>query len=779
MDSLKRGWVFQTNEKVTILQTDYRRVTFFKNTPDFTVDVYESKKFDKRSFLKGDYDCPGTLVSDCFGILGIVSFTEGPYLVVVTDAKKCGTLIKEHDVYSIGGKILVPLFYPCSENDMETYYCNLFNQFDISNNFYFSYTYNIANSLQRNVMYATCTREDETWLRFDAVCATQKYRYNFVHAKNFAEHFGRDSVGLCLTVIHGFFGQTNVCLSGRILAVHLIARRSRFYAGTRYKKRGISSDGHVANDVETEQILDDATCTASVFSFLQVRGSAPAFWAQDKSKTIMKKPPLIYTQNDPTFTAQKMHISELLSLYGSPIIMLNLLSDDPGTEEGKLSTQFQSAISSINVELPRTIRVQYVHRNIRSALERGNIRQMIAEVVEHTAGEVGFFHERKGNICNLQLGVLRTSCLDCLDRTGVMALELGLFVFQRQLALLGIHVKTAEGMCDYEVHNFTDETPSNSLNTSVVPELEPLVYLFKGMFEGMGDALAMQYAGSKTLRKYEGPRGAISRSLQLFTTLKRGFSSHFSDSDRQTLSNIFLGVLRPEKHPPPWLVDVDKYVHHEKFLCEYESVEWWVVPLMCFLRRARKLQSNVCRSWFDLFDARGEYLPWVMFAQLVASVQYSKDEGACWRRYAYHSSEDKEKSSLVDTAIRHNFSVIPIESHVSRSNSENTEYVELRAGLPPGVVLITREDSEQDELSSAVPYAPGDSTEAVMVNAQSAYQDAFNFIRHTRKRNVHRMNSFLEPWRIQPQNRDEVTRDLSTIRCRVCDVERYANYVNL
>ncbi|GBE60533.1 hypothetical protein BOVATA_020260 [Babesia ovata] len=779
MDSVRRGWIFQTNEKVTILQTDDRCVTFFKNTRNFKIDVHEAAQADKRSAVRGENEYPGALVSDCFGILGIVTFTEGPYLVVVTEAGKCGTMLKEHDVYSIEGKALVPLFHPCLETDIETYYCNLFNQFDISNNFYFSYTYNVANSLQCNAMYARCTREDEEWLSFDAVCATQKYRYNFVHAKNFAEHFGHDAAGLCLRVIHGFFGQTNVCLSGRTLAVHLIARRSRFYAGTRYKKRGISPDGHVANDVETEQILEDVTCTASVFSFLQVRGSAPTFWAQDTNKTIMKKPPLIYPQNDPTFTAQKKHVSELLSIYGAPIIMLNLLSDDPSTEEGKLSAQFESAISAINSELPRIIRVQYVHRNIRSALEKGNIRQMIAEVVEHAVAEVGFFHDRQGNVLNAQVGVLRTNCLDCLDRTGVMTLELGLLVFQRQLALLGIHVQTAEGLCDYEMHNFTDETPSNKFNIGVAQDLEPVVGLFKSMFERLGDALAMQYAGSKTLRKYEGPRGAISKSLQLFTTLKRRFSSHFSDSDRQTLSNIFLGVLRPDRHPPPWVVDVDKYVHRGKFVCEYENVEWWVVPLMCFLRRVRKLQGNVCRLWFDLFNASGEYRPWAMFAQLVASFRRNKDEGVCCYFGAYQSDKSKEDACLVETAVCRNFSIIPVGSNGAGSSSENVVYTEFDTHLPVSVTHIIREVGDQDELSSAMPSARGASTKTLMVKVKSPCDCALNSILDASKRNVHRMNSFLQPWRIQPQNRAEVASDVATIRCRMSDLERYANFVKL
>jgi hypothetical protein len=71
----------------------------------------------------------------------------------------------------------------------------------------------------------------------------------------------------------------------------LISRRSRFRAGTRYFRRGIDLEGHVANFNETEQILllEGHSTTvpissydnyAAKFSFVQVRGSIPVFWSE-------------------------------------------------------------------------------------------------------------------------------------------------------------------------------------------------------------------------------------------------------------------------------------------------------------------------------------------------------------------------------------------------------------------------------------------------------------------------------------------------------------------
>jgi len=86
---------------------------------------------------------------------------------------------------------------------------------------------------------------------------------------------------------------------GKALFLTLIARRSRFFAGARYLKRGVNSKGHVANDVESEQIVIDGTVTGLLLnkskwtSFVQHRGSIPLFWTQDVSASMGGvKPPI-------------------------------------------------------------------------------------------------------------------------------------------------------------------------------------------------------------------------------------------------------------------------------------------------------------------------------------------------------------------------------------------------------------------------------------------------------------------------------------------------------
>ena len=101
--------------------------------------------------------------------------------------------------------------------------------------------------------------------------------------------------------IHGFLAQSKLSVWGRPIYVTLIARRSRDFAGTRFLKRGANMRGQPANNVETEQIVHDASTlrhdSGMYTSYLQIRASIPCFWSQDLSTKI--KPPISIDRRDP------------------------------------------------------------------------------------------------------------------------------------------------------------------------------------------------------------------------------------------------------------------------------------------------------------------------------------------------------------------------------------------------------------------------------------------------------------------------------------------------
>lgn len=95
-----------------------------------------------------------------------------------------------------------------------------------------------------------------------------------------------------ITLIHGFIQQVCLNVVGKPVYLTLIARRSQYYAGTRFLKRGSNCKGQVANEVEIEQIVNEASLTNfhenHYTSYVQLRGSVPGFWSQDISKMVPK-----------------------------------------------------------------------------------------------------------------------------------------------------------------------------------------------------------------------------------------------------------------------------------------------------------------------------------------------------------------------------------------------------------------------------------------------------------------------------------------------------------
>jgi hypothetical protein len=139
------------------------------------------------------------------------------------------------------------------------------------------------------------------------------------------------------------FDAQPVRLNGYNLHLALISRRSRYRAGTRYFKRGIDHDGHVANFNETEQVVtvdapngDDSTAR---MSFVQIRGSIPLFWAEINNLRYMPDLQIMDLEDtvctplkrrDKTLTRSqsdmlKRHLQEQVSKYGATSLV-NLIN---------------------------------------------------------------------------------------------------------------------------------------------------------------------------------------------------------------------------------------------------------------------------------------------------------------------------------------------------------------------------------------------------------------------------------------------------------------------
>ena len=165
-----------------------------------------------------------------------------------------------------------------------------------------------------------------------------------------------------MPIIHGYAEQRQLSLvDGRQLTVTLIGRRSRFFAGTRYLRRGCSTDGDVANEVETEQILALSPRVVksgrktggegiTYSSMVQVRGSIPIFWHH--TNLMAAKPDVKIESVDPEYRVTRRHFNRLFERYGKHVTVLSLIrQNEKKPLEALLGSALAHAVASLNQSL--------------------------------------------------------------------------------------------------------------------------------------------------------------------------------------------------------------------------------------------------------------------------------------------------------------------------------------------------------------------------------------------------------------------------------------------
>ncbi|XP_073193100.1 polyphosphoinositide phosphatase isoform X5 [Lepidochelys kempii] len=527
-----------------------------------------------------------------FGVVGFVRFLEGYYIVLITKRRKMAD-IGGHAIYKIEdtNMIYIPNDSVRVTHPDEARYLRIFQNVDLSSNFYFSYSYDLSHSLQYNLTIlrmpleilkteTTPTRQESFDIFEDEGLTTQggsgvfgicsepykKYVWNgqlLDIVKNTVHH------DWLLYVIHGFCGQSKLLIYGRPVYVTLIARRSSKFAGTRFLKRGANSEGDVANEVETEQILCDASVMSfsagSYSSYVQVRGSVPLYWSQDIS-TMMPKPPITLDQADPFAHIAALHFDQMLQRFGSPIIILNLVKErEKRKHERILSEELVGAVTYLNQFLPPEHAIVYIPWDMAKYTKSKlcNVLDRLNVIAESVVKKTGFFVNRPDSYCSilrpdekwnelggfvvptgrLQTGVLRTNCVDCLDRTNTAQFMVGKCALAYQLYSLGLIDK-----------------PNLQFDTDAVR-------LFEELYEDHGDTLSLQYGGSQLVHRVKTYRKIApwtQHSKDIMQTLSRYYSNAFSDADRQDSINVFLGVFQPaEGKPHLWELPTDFYLHHK------------------------------------------------------------------------------------------------------------------------------------------------------------------------------------------------------------------------
>lgn len=265
---------------------------------------------------------------------------------------------------------------------------------------------------------------------------------------------------------------------------------------------------------------------ANYTSFVQVRGSIPLHWTQDTTN-MSPRPPIEISVVDPFYSAAAKHFSNLLDRYGAPIVVVNLIkSKESLPRESKLLDPYSECISYLNQFLPAdepNKRIKYIAWDMAQATKSKtqDVIGIIEDIAEEAIQLTGFFHG--GHEIQLQNGIMRTNCIDCLDRTNAFQFAASKVAFSHQVHALGI------------IPN-----PELSFDSDAIDMLIEL-------WSDHGDTIAFQYTGSALVNRVETYRRTKTRqwsshSRDLLENMKRYYNNSLLDADKQAAMDLFLGV---------------------------------------------------------------------------------------------------------------------------------------------------------------------------------------------------------------------------------------------
>ncbi|KAI5297974.1 hypothetical protein KEM56_004399 [Ascosphaera pollenicola] len=362
----------------------------------------------------------------------------------------------------------------------------------------------------------------------------------------------------------------------------LITRRSRHRAGTRYFSRGSDEQGHVSNYNETEQIvvLNDNSAQMTgfggssidpkgekrgdqelqVLAYVQTRGSVPVYWSEINN--LKYTPKLQVRPIEVAKKAARAHFQEQIDLYGDNYLV-NLVNQ--GGREKNVKDAYEAMVRALieSLEIDHTSpdpaaetaeKTHVIESRDRKDNDMNRLHYIYFDFHNETKGLK--WHRAELLLKNLQAGltagqyfygvekptdpsgpldvrctqkcVVRTNCMDCLDRTNVVQSMLGRWALNRQLTDLGI-LKVGESAFDNT--NFT--------------------FLFRNVWADNADAVSKTYSGTGALKTDFTRTGERTRAGMLQdgrNSITRYFKNNFLDGMRQDAFDVFHGTYVPSDH---------------------------------------------------------------------------------------------------------------------------------------------------------------------------------------------------------------------------------------
>ncbi|TFK30399.1 inositol/phosphatidylinositol phosphatase [Coprinopsis marcescibilis] len=501
--------------------TDARNLTVHRSSGDITLNEAAPPASARRSSKV------------IYGIVGIISLTLSDYLIVITGRELLSRLMG-HDIYLATNFEILPLNPNINVDHpphiVETNFLGLIRAHFSGGNFMFSYTWDLTTRLQVQNIRAAESEGKALWELADTRFFWNRFIQTSLIDSALTSSAPEAWAPYILPIVYGTFDLRPVFLHGRHMQICLISRRSRFRAGTRYFRRGIDNEGNVANYNETEQLLLVEGTTASgpeskysaKYSFTQIRGSVPMFWSE--INTLKYKPDLQIMELPQTGDALRRHLSAQVKTYGT-VRMVNLINQKG--HEKPVKDAYERFISEL--DMPE-VQYEYFDFHAECRKMRWDRISLLLDRIKDDLEKQGYFACRDNDsVVQEQSGVVRTNCMDNLDRTNVVQATIAKWTLNKQLTELGI-LEPGASVDNYEA--FSKD--------------------FREMWADHADAISAAYGGSGALKSdftrtnKRTRKGALEDGVKSVT---RYLKNNFFDGTKQDGFDLVTGAWVPRKNP--------------------------------------------------------------------------------------------------------------------------------------------------------------------------------------------------------------------------------------
>lgn len=452
-----------------------------------------------------------------YGLLGFIKLGAGDYMLTITKREQIGS-IQDKAIYRVGAFQILPLAENLAglneeQRAQEQSFINLLESHLKNNTFYFSYEFDLTQSLQRQSQFSAEKLNEPLYKRVD-----ERFFWNrFVSSKLIDAKF--DVSQYILPVMQGFVELNKCKINNKEFAWGLITRRSRHRPGTRYFSRGIDAEGHVSNFVETEQlVLYDGPSGKTALSYVQTRGSIPVYWTQVIN--LKYTPRLWVGESRKSLAAARAHFDEQIRIYG-PQILVNLINKKG--YELPMGQAYARTVEQLNDP-----RLYYTHFDFHSECSkmRWHRIQLLVDQLKDRLVEQGYTHIEYSKdstrvIKKTQTSVVRSNCMDCLDRTNVVQSTLARFVLTQQLREIGILEANQK-----------------------LEDQEAFMSSYRNIWADNADGVSCVYSGTGALKTdftRTGQRTKVGALKDLQNSITRYVKNNFLDGRRQDSFDLFLG----------------------------------------------------------------------------------------------------------------------------------------------------------------------------------------------------------------------------------------------